>query len=510
MRKLIRLMSALLPLLALVVLAGPASATTTACDTVTAPTVPGARILSVSGVARPDGYTVPPGPFNPDPIPGMPAFCELTVTLTHPGANDAVTVAVWLPANTWNGRFQGTGGGGFAAGLFAAGLVPALVQGYAAAATDAGVPVDVVDPSAWADDPALVTNFASRSLHDMAVVGKAVTAEYYGRQPAYSYWNGCSTGGRQGLLSAQRYPTDYDGIVATAPAINWTKFLPADQWPQVVMNEIGNHPTQCELEAFNTAAIAACDGLDKVADGIISSPAQCRYNPYRLVGTRIQCNGREVTITEADAAVVARIWAGPGVWSGMEKGTLFSGIANTNEDGTAGVLFPISDNWIKYFLLRDPDYDTSTLTYRDWYRLFAQSQREYGRIIDTSDPDLTAFRAAGGKMVTWHGEADELIFPAGTTDYYRRVDPATPGRTEDFYRVFMAPGVDHCGGGAGPVPTDPLAAVVAWVEQGTAPETLPARSETATRNLCRYPLVSRYNGTGNPNEASSYRCARSY
>lgn len=506
----VRLASALLPLLALVVLASPAAAATSACDAVRPPTVPGAHVLSVSGVTRPDGYTVPPGPFNPDPIPGMPAFCELTVTLTHPGVHDRVTVAVWLPTATWNGRFQGTGGGGYAAGLFTVGLVPALVQGYAAAATDAGVPVDIMDPGAWANDPELLTNFASRSLHDLAVVGKAVTAEFYGRPPAYSYWNGCSTGGRQGLMSAQRYPTDYNGIVAAAPAINWTKFIVAEQWPQVVMNETGNHPTQCELAAFNTAAIAACDGLDRVTDGVISSPAQCHYDPYRLVGTKIQCNGHEVTITRADAAVVARIWAGPGVWSGLPKGTPFQGIANTTEDGTAGIPFPVSDNWIKDFLLRDPDYDTSTLTYADWYRLFAQSQREYARIIDTSNPNLTAFRAAGGKMITWHGEADELIFPAGTTDYYRRVDAATPGRTEDFYRLFMAPGVGHCAGGTGPAPTDPLAAVVAWVEQGKAPEILPAQSETATRNLCLYPLVSQYNGTGDPTQASSYHCARTY
>jgi hypothetical protein len=335
-----------------------------------------------------------------------------------------------------------------------------------------------------------------------------VTARYYGHPANYSYWNGCSTGGRQGLMEAQRYPTDYDGIVAAAPAVNWTKFIPAEQWPQVVMNEANNHPTQCELEAFNTAATTVCDTLDKVADGIISSPADCRFNPYQLVGKKIQCNGREVTITRSDAEVVAKIWAGPGVWSGMQKGTPFSGIANTTEDGTEGIPFLISDNWIKDFLLHDPTYDTSTITYADWYRLFAQSKREYAN-IDTSNPNLTAFRAAGGKMVTWHGEADQLIFPAGTKDYYQRVDAATPGHTEDFYRLFMAPGVDHCAGGTGPAPTDPLAAVVTWVEQGKSPETLPAQSETATRNLCRYPLVSRYTG-GDVNQASSYRCARTY
>lgn len=509
MSRLARLASALLPLLALVVLASPASATGAACGAVAAPSVPGARVLSVSGVEQHD-YTVPPGPFNPEPITGIPAFCDVVVTLTHPGADDVVTVEVWLPLTTWNGRFQGTGGGGFTAGFFDSALAPAVIGGYAAASTDAGVPNDVVDPSSWADDPELVTNFASRSLHDMAVVGKAVTATFYGHPAAYSYWNGCSTGGRQGMMSAQRYPTDYNGILAAAPAINWTKFIVAEQWPPIVMSEADNHPTPCKMAAFANAAVAACDNLDKVTDGIIGNPAQCHYNPYRLVGTTIMCEGHPVTITPSDAAVVAKIWAGPGLWSGLPKGTPFLGIASTTPDGTAALPFPIADNWIKDFLLKDPTFDTSTLTYKDWYHLFAQSQSEYGSIIDTSNPNLTAFRAAGGKMLTWHGEADELIFPAGTTNYRQRVAAATPGRTDDFFRLFMAPGVGHCGGGVGPAPTDPLAAVVKWVEKGNAPDTLPASSPTATRDLCLYPLVSRYNGTGNPNNASSYRCARTY
>jgi hypothetical protein len=508
MRRLVRLAATLLPLVALVLFAGPAAATSAACGQVGTLTVPGAQVLSVTGVERHD-YVVPPGPFNPEPI-SVPPFCQVTVTLTHPGAGDEVDVAVWLPLTGWNGRFQGTGGGGFAAGLFDLTLAPAVLGGYAAASTDAGVPGFGSDPASWATNPELVKNFASRSLHDMAVVGKAVTASFYGREAAYSYWNGCSTGGRQGLMSAQRYPTDYDGILAAAPAINWTKFVVAEQWPQVVMSEADNHPTQCEFEAFTTAAIAACDDVDKVTDGVISSPARCRYNPYDLVGTTVMCQGQPTTISHADAAVVAKIWAGPGVWSGLPKGTPFWGVANTTPDGTAGLPFAVSDSWIKYFLLKDPDFDTTTLTYAEWYALFAQSQREYGEIIDTSDPNLTAFRAAGGKMLTWHGEADEVIFPAGTTDYWRRVDAATPGHTADFYRLFMAPGVGHCFGGTAPLPTDPLAAVVDWVENGKAPETLPAANATSTRNLCQYPLVSRYNGTGDPKEASSYRCARTY
>ncbi len=508
MRRLIQLATALLPLAALVVLANPASAAPTACDSLTPPSVPGARVVSLTAQERHD-YVIPPGPFNPAPI-SVPPFCDVSLFLTHPGANDNVRVAVWLPLTSWNGRFQGTGGGGFAAGLFDYGLGPAVQGGYAAASTDAGAGSDPATPGDLATNPELLKNFASRSLHDMAVAGKAITAEFYSHPARYSYWNGCSTGGRQGLMSAQKYPTDYNGILAAAPAINWTKFIPADQWPQVVMNELDTHPSPCKMEAFRTAAIAACDTLDKVQDDIISDPAQCHYDANRLVGTKVLCEGQEVTITRADAAVVSKIWAGPGVWSGLPKGALFGGIAGTTPDGTAGLPFSISDNWIKYFLLKDPNYDTSTLTYADWYRVYAQSQKEYGQLIDTSNPNLTAFRKAGGKLVTWHGEADQLIFPEGSTTYYNRVDPATPGRTDDFYRLFLAPGVDHCGGGTGPAPTDPLAAVVAWVEQGKAPAVLPAASQTATRNLCPYPQVSHYNGTGDPDQASSYRCARSY
>jgi hypothetical protein len=508
MRRLAQLASTLLPFVALVMVNGAASAEVSGCGSLTAPQVPNAEVTSLTAQERLD-YVVPPGPFNPEPIPVSP-FCDVSLTLTHPGTNDTVRIAVWLPLDSWNGRFQGTGGGGYAAGLFEYQLAPAVLGGYAAASTDAGVQSDIESPGNLAANPELLTNFASRSLHDMATAGKALTAQFYNRPARYSYWNGCSTGGRQGLMSAQKYPTDYNGIMAAAPAINWTEFLVAEQWPQVVMNEMNTHPSPCKMEAFRQAATTACDRLDKVADGIISAPSTCDYNPYRLVGTKVPCEGQEVTITKADAAVVAKIWAGPGVWSGLPKGTPFYGIANTTPDGTAGLPFPIADNWIKYFVLKDPTYDTSTLTYSDWYRVFAQSIREYAATIDTSNPNLTRFRAAGGKLITWHGEADELIFPAGTTNYWRRVDAATPGKTDDFYRLFMAPGVGHCGGGTGATPVDPLAAVVAWVEQGKAPDVLPAASPTATRNLCPYPLVSRYEGTGNPNDATSYRCARTY
>lgn len=505
-----RLLLALLPVAATLVVAQPAAATGTACGGITAPTVPGAEVVSVASVERHD-FVVPPDPFHPEPITDIPAFCEVTLTLTHPGANDSVAVEVWLPLDTWNGRFLGTGGGGYAPGFFDYELAPGVKSGFAAVSTDAGIGGDIVSPAAWAltadgsVNRELLTNFASRSVHDMTVAGKAVTRQFYGRAANYTYWNGCSTGGRQGLMAAQKYPHDYDGIVATAPAVNWTKFLVADQWPQVVMNEMGNFPTPCELQAFNDAAVAACDRLDKVADGVIGDPARCRFDPYELVGKVVDCGGGATTISRADAAVVAKIWAGPGVWSGLPRGAQFWGIAGTTEDGTAGVPFQISDDWVRYFVEKDPAFDTTTVGYGDWYRHFALSYAEYRDVIDTSNPDLSAFRKSGGKMITWHGQADELIFPQGSIDYWQRVRDA-----DDFYRLFMAPGVGHCGGGPGPAPVDPLDAVIRWVEQGKAPATLPAASATATRNLCRYPLVSRYDGHGDPNSAASFRCARSY
>jgi hypothetical protein len=489
-----RLLLAALLLPAFIAVAPQASAQTSACD-VAKPTVPGARVVSVTGAEQPGG-TVPTFPGFP-PITDVPAYCEVTVVLTHPGVNDNVKVFVWLPHTGWNGRFQGTGGGGYAMSLGAFALAQAVKSGYAAAGTDGGVSANTDSPETWALGPdghvnkELLTNFASRSLHDMAVAGKAVTASYYGRPAHHSYWNGCSTGGRQGLMNAQRYPDDYDGIEAEAPAVNWDRFVPADLWPQIVMQQEHNFPTQCEFTAFQEAAVAACDGRDGVTDGVIGEYKSCDYNPYRLVGTKIQCDGKEITISRADAEVVRKIWEGAPQWFGLSRGTSFAGLANT---------------------VTSPDFDISTITYRDFDRLIRQSQRQYGSILGTDNPDLSAFRDSGGKMITWHGTVDSLIPYQGTVDYRERVERAMGGasKVDNFYRVFIAPGLDHCFGGPGAYPVDPLGAVVDWVEKGRAPDTLLARSPDglSTRNLCRYPLVSRYNGHGDPKSADSYTCRR--
>jgi hypothetical protein len=231
-------------------------------------------------------------------------FCDVKVILTHPRANDSVLVEVWLPLDGWNGRFQATGGGGYATGVFDIALGPAVASNYSAASTDGGHSVNPFDPGApWAlkgngqINWPLLTDFASRSLHDMAVVGKAVTANFYGRSAQYSYWNGCSTGGRQGLMEAQRFPEDFNGILANSPAINWPSFIVAEQWPQIVMDQEQVFPSQCELDFFTNASIAACDHLDGVVDGVIGDVANCSFDPCTLVGSKIDCNGTMASVT---------------------------------------------------------------------------------------------------------------------------------------------------------------------------------------------------------------------
>jgi Tannase and feruloyl esterase len=507
----------------------PAATRTTAaeaCQSIAAPAVPGAVVQSISGVSVPAGTDQVPGGT---PIPDVPAHCAVSLYLTHPGANDHVLVEVWLPTSGWNGRFEGTGGGGYAAGEFDLELAPAIQQGYAAAGTDAGVGGNVLSPASWALNPdgsvntALLTDFAYRSVHDMTVAAKAVVASYYSRDAAYSYWNGCSTGGRQGLMEAQHFPADYNSILADAPAINWTEFIPAEFWPQVVMNEEKDYPTSCEFDAFTQAAIAACDKSDPAAGGLVDNPMTCGFDPRSLIGAKVACNGQILTISATDAEVVRLIWQGPKtpdgqpLWYGLTKEAPLEGLAatTTSASGAAeGAPFEIAQTWISYFVEQDPSFDTSTISYTQFVGIFERSVREYDAIIGTADPNLSAFERAGGKMITWHGLADQLIFPQGTIDYYRRVQEATGGAANvaSFYRLFLAPGVQHCGGGNGPAPTDPFSAVVNWVEHGQAPTTLPAATVTAsgtavTKNLCAYPEVATYEGRGDVNSAASYRCS---
>ncbi|KAM5468676.1 hypothetical protein MauCBS54593_004671 [Microsporum audouinii] len=510
------------------------SRTDSRCASIPPPHVPGAEVLSVVGRER----LIEAAPFPPSPSQHNTtvSICSVDVTLTHKGVNDKVLVSVWLPLpDKWNGRFQATGGGGWAAGEFEVFLGPAALEGYSSASTDAGVTLDPGSADKWALNKdgtvnyGLLENFSSRSVHDMAVVGKAVTKSYYGKPANYSYFYGCSNGGRQGMVEAQKYPGDFDGILAGAPAIYWPQLLVATEWPQVVMQSEKTFPSQCVFEAFRKAGIAACDKLDGVEDGVVSNLDDCEFNPFALVGKKVECGGKSATITLAEAWVAKKIYDGPKatskrvLWDVLPVGAFYDGLANsTIENGVPKIApFTIGASWIRSFLKKDVNFDLSTITYADMPELFQQSIDEYGEIAGGSDPDLSALKKNGTKLLTWHGLEDQLIHPRVSIKYRKEVERRMGGgaKVDEFYRLFLAPGVNHCGilgHNDGAVPTSTLDVLERWVEKGEAPETMPATATNLagapifTRNLCRYPLVARYKGKGDQNSAESYECARDF
>jgi hypothetical protein len=355
----------------------------------------------------------------------------------------------------------------------------------------------------------------------MTITGKALTQAMYGAAPKYSYFNGCSTGGRQGLMEAQRYPQDYNGIVAGAPAINWNRLHPQQLWGPVVMNAMGNPVAPCKLATATAAAIAACDAIDGVKDGVIEDPKRCNYDPKALIGTSAGDCG---SFTQADADVIRKLWEGPRredgsfLWYGLARGGDLSALWSSRGNPLKAAPFGITMDWFRYFLAQNPQLDGNTITPAAYELYWDQSVEEFGAVIGTDNPDLTAFRDRGGKAIVWHGWADQLITPLGTIDYYSRVQVKMGGadKTAQFARLFLAPGVGHCAGGAGPAPYGQLDALVSWVEEGRVPEKLPAARRdqagtvTRSRPLCKYPLVARYKGTGSTDDAPNFACSTGF
>ncbi len=418
-------------------------------------------------------------------------MCRVTAVVTHPPAKDRVKVWIGLPLTNWNGRFQGTGGGGFLGG-HPNNLRGPVRQGFSAGSTDTGHEGGsgsfALDANGKQDWQAIIDN-AYLGIHEMTVVGKALTKAFYGKAPRYSYFVGGSTGGRQGLMAAQRFPDDYDGISSACPAVNWHRFVAASLWPEVVMLEMSNYVSKAKLDAVTAAAIAACDNDDGVKDGVIDDPFHCAYDPKAFVGTQA---GND-TFTEADATVIRKIWEGPRardgsfMWHGLERGADMSAYAGTSGSPLKGKPFSIALEYWIYYLAQDAKWDWSTLTYAGFEQLWNKSVEQYGAAIGTDDPDLSRFRDRGGKVIIYHGTADQLIPAAGSIDYYKRVQQRMGGEkdTAKFARLFLVPGVDHGFRGAGATPTGVNEALIRWVEDGKAPEKLIAEKRDASGKVVR-------------------------
>jgi len=400
------------------------------------PVVFGATIQNLTATLV-QNYT---GAFNPSTNTNSIAarnidFCNVTVTYTHEGQNDTINVETWLPIEKWNGRLQAVGGGGWVAGRFSISYLAmddAIGEGYVATTTDAGLGT-ATTPDTWAlNSPGNVNqyalqNFASRALNDQSFIAKDVTKSFYGQPAKYSYWNGCSQGGRQGLMLAQRYPNAYDGIAAGAPAINWNKLFFNAAWAQVLMSMTNQFPSKCELDALTKAAVASCDLLDGVADGIVSDVENCFFDPFSMVGSVSNCTstGKAVTISEGAAAIANATWEGPRgpdgefLWYGVDRSSDLTGsdgsdgapyqlaIASTtcNANGTCtGAPAGLGEAWLQLFVKKDPEWNyTQISSIEEYTRLFKSAIQEYGSIIETADADLSEYRKAGGKIMTFHG-----------------------------------------------------------------------------------------------------------
>lgn len=465
-------------------------------------------------------------------------FCNVTIRYTHPGQDDNVTVVMQLPkASAWNGRLAAAGGSGWSAMQGEASTIPAVDAGFAVVETTAGVTTDSLTSAAWAlsspgnPDIQRLNTFASVAYHDAALIGKDIIASFYGQPASYSYWIGCSTGGRQGHMMAQRYPGDFDGISALAPGISWGQLMTTLSWPRQVMYELDVAPPPCEIAALTAAAIAACDADDGLIDGIISDPSHCEFDPIAMVGSPYDCNGENRTFTSGAAKVVQNAWAGQRgptgepVWPGYGFDAFLGYTASTacsTNDNCSVVPVTLGDDWLRYWVAANPELDMTNLSRTEYDRLSHLGLQQYDSLIGTRDPDITAFRDEGGKMITWHGLADELIPHGGSTDYYDRVREVD-SNVDDYFRLFLSPGTAHCSPGQGPFPHGVLDNLIHWVEKGLAPDQLVAQNLTnidpATGNLrdskndtagrgrplCRYPKAQRYVG-GDADLVSSYEC----
>jgi len=454
-------------------------------------------------------------------------FCRVAVTLT-PTDDSVILAEVWLPdPKKWNGNFLGAGGGGFGGSVSApAGdMGSELAKGYATAGDDLGheisSPTDV--DTSWAiGHPEKIKDFAYRADHVTAEFAKALIAAYYGRAPQFSYFRGCSNGGHEALMEAQRYPEDYDGIVAGAPANAWTHLMANFLWNErALFDAPQSEIPKAKLAVIQSAVLAKCDALDGVKDGVINDPAMCRFDPAVLAckaGDAPDC------LTHPQLEALRKIYEGPvnpgtgeKIYPGFPPG--YEGLTNNWDFWILGLRAQslMANHFFGSFVWGDPKWDYHTF---DFAKDVHRTDVELGAIVNSDSPDLGAFAARGGKLIIFQGWADAAVTPWGTIQYFESVRKnmgAEPARR--FARLFMAPGMMHCGGGPGPNNFDAVASVAAWREKNQAPETIiaaryapsttpgaPSGEPVSTRPLCAYPKVAHWTGHGSPDEAKNYLC----
>ena len=486
----------------------PVSAANT-CEGMAKLALPNTTITLAQSVAA--GEFAPPKPFSAFPMPGyknLPAFCRVAAEI-KPTKDSAIKIEVWMPLTGWNGKFQGIGNGGWSGEIWYPFMGPALTGGYATASTDTGHEGSDSDASFALEHPEKVIDYGYRAVHEMTVQAKAIVAAFYGSEPRRSYWNGCSSGGRQGLKEAQRFPLDYDGIVAGAPANNWANLMAGGVWTaQAELKNPESFVPPSKYPQLRRAAVDACDGLDGLKDGLIQNPARCHFDPKVL-----QCKDGDgpACLTSAQVEASRKIYAGATnprtgsqIFPGLEPGSELQWAFYASGEP------PIVASYFKYLVFKNPKWDFRELNFDGDIALAEKIDKG---TISATDANLQPFVKHGGKLILYHGWSDGLIAPQNTINYYNSVVAAMggPEKVQNSIRLFMAPGMHHCFGGDGPSNFDAVTALDLWVEKGSAPDQIVASHAKAgtvdrTRPLCPYPQVAEYRGSGSIDDAANFAC----
>ena len=477
-----------------------------ACGNLASLTFPDAKVTRAERVPA-GAFTAPAPPPVPVPIDysGLPAFCRVAATIA-PAPDSAIKMEIWMPIDNWNGKFVGVGNGGFSGEIWYFAMAEPLSRGYAVAGTDTGHEGDQADASFAVGHPEKLVDFGWRAVHEMTLKSKAIIAQHYGTMAHRSYWVGCSSGGRQGLKEAQRFPGDYDAISAGAPASNWIPLMAHAANIQRLLTDSSRGMPPPALSLLKEAAIAACDARDGVTDRVVDDPRSCSFDPGTLQcreGNATSClTPQQVDTARSIYAGVANPRTGETIMPGPMPGGEPDWFAFTPK------VFPIGANYWRDQVMKDPNWTVASLDLdKDMARARALDTAE----LTTTNADLRPFFARGGKLLLWHGWTDGLIPAQSTIDYYQSVlGTSGPGAAASM-RLFMLPGVDHCAGGEGAFMMDALGVLDAWVENTQPPDRIVARrplpgGALRTRPLCSYPQVARYLGQGSTDDERNFEC----
>ena len=492
--------------------------------------------------------TVPAGAFSPPPAASaglvgnpslykqLPAFCRVTADV-KPSPDSDLKIEVWMPASGWNGKFRGQGNGGFAGEIHYRALAFAILQGYASAATDTGHAASGTDATWALGHPEKIIDFAYRAIHEMTLLGKATVRAFYGDAPKHSYFASCSNGGRQALMEAQRYPEDYDGILAGAPANYWTHLLSSTIWDaQATTLDPDSYIPPSKIPAIAHAVLAACDAKDGLTDGILNDPRQCHFDPATMLCKQ---GNSDSCLTKPQVTALKELYEGardakgkqvfPGFVPGAEEGQGGWGTWITGNAPGGALLFAFGNGFFRNMVYERADWDYKKAKLDD---AVAAADQKFAGVLNSTESNMKAFQAHGGKLILYHGWNDPGISPLNSINYYESVLAAMGKQEADsFVRLYMVPGMQHCAGGPGPDEfgefgispvNDPqhsiYVALEQWAETGAAPSTfvaskiegeMPAGAGAKlkmTRLLCPYPQQAKYKGTGDPNAAASFSC----